>query len=335
MSLDAKRTRRLVLRADAGQERGHGHVMRSLTVGEGFVRRGWSVQLLGSDLDCFLEKRAKRCGIAVIPLACEVGSRADAEMTCNFNADLVVTDGYDFGPEYFGCLEARGVSLLVIDDNGESVAPGALLTVNQNPHASFDMYPELDRSRLLLGSTYALIRNEILCAQRATRGGDGSQPQVLVSVGGTDVRNLNFKVADALTVALDAKIEVSHPEPPMGAKRALRDISMSLSSADVAVIGAGSTLWEACFLGTPTVAVVVADNQAGASRVAHELGVCVQVDCRRENRIEGIVARVKELINNRQLREVMSARGRCMVDGSGVVRTIDRCLQVLGPPKFP
>ncbi len=47
------------------------------------------------------------------------------------------------------------------------------------------------------------------------------------------------------------------------------DYVTTLATAEVAVLAAGSSLWEAACLGTPTIAVVVADNQRAAASEAY------------------------------------------------------------------
>jgi spore coat polysaccharide biosynthesis predicted glycosyltransferase SpsG len=321
---------RLIVRADSGRQRGYGHVIRSLTLGSEFVSRDWSVELLGYDLDDFLKEKALLCGIRTTPMSCEVGSLTDAQMTCATNPDLIVIDGYDFRPAYLNYLDMTGIPYVVIDDNGEVVAPGALLTINQNPHAQIGLYPGLDKSRVLLGSSYALIRSEVRCIRDARRRDNGaSQTRVLVSVGGTDIRNLNYSMAEAISQTLHVTVEVSHANPPPGLMKAPRDIARSLANAHVAVIGAGSTLWEACFLGTPTVAVVVADNQVGASRAAHALGVCELVDCRHEFDIEEIAGLSRRLLESPTRRMKLSENGRGLIDGIGARRIVEFILSLL------
>jgi spore coat polysaccharide biosynthesis predicted glycosyltransferase SpsG len=294
-----------------------------LTLGSEFVTRKWSVELLGSDLDDFLKEKALLRGISTTPMSCEVGSLTDAQMTCATNPDLIVIDGYDFGPAFFDFLDATGIPYVVIDDNAESIAPGALLTINQNPHAHLDLYPGLPKSRILLGSTYSLIRSEVRCIRDAPRRDNILQSRVLVSVGGTDIRNLNYSIAEAISQTLQATIEVSHPNPPPGTTKAPRDIAQSLGNANVAVIGAGSTLWEACFLGTPTVAVVVADNQVAASYAARSLRVCELVDFRENKSLADVTKLVGGLLQDQKSWEDMSRRCCQLIDGKGVHRVAD------------
>ena len=58
------------------------------------------------------------------------------------------------------------------------------------------------------------------------------------------------------------------------------DYEVTLATCELAVLAAGSSLWEAVALGTRTVAVVVAQNQRRLATAAADLGlVLLALDC--------------------------------------------------------
>jgi spore coat polysaccharide biosynthesis predicted glycosyltransferase SpsG len=69
-----------------------------------------------------------------------------------------------------------------------------------------------------------------------------------------------------------------------------------LASAHVAVLAAGSSLWEACAVGTPSIGLVVADNQAASANAAAKLGFTRVVDCRVIFNIESVMREVQACI---------------------------------------
>lgn len=312
---------RLLLRADAGVHRGYGHVMRCLTLGTELRRRGWAVTLLAKDLSPFLANRASLEGISVTRMAHPVGSLQDASEVVRYPADLVVVDGYEFPRRYFKFLDDQSIAYVVIDDDGEVAPHGALLIINQNPHAEKSIYAGHEPGRLQLGAEFAMVRQEVTRLSRSgPRGLQQSRPTVLVSIGGTDIGGLTYGVTEVMLQERDWEVVASLPQPPLGAISAPTDIAPVLSQATVAVIGAGSTLWEACFLGLPSVALIVADNQVGGSQKAASLGACELIDCRNETDMKAIRDRVAALINSPQRRESMSRAGKRLIDGNGVFR---------------
>jgi len=54
----------------------------------------------------------------------------------------------------------------------------------------------------------------------------------------------------------------------------------SLAKADIAVLAAGSSLWEAAALGVPTLALIVADNQVVSAQSSMKFWLNGLIDCR-------------------------------------------------------
>lgn len=323
---------RLLLRTDAGPHRGYGHVMRCLTLGAELRRRGWAVTLLAQDLSPFLHDRATSEGIQVRPMIHQVGSLDDAAEVLFNRADLVVVDGYDFPSTYFEFLDEKFVAYVVIDDNGETRTHGALLIINQNPHASESMYPGFEPARLLLGAEFAMVRSEVTrLAREYPATVPASRPTVLVSIGGTDIGGLTRGVTEALLQNGNWNVIASLAKPPAGAASAPADIATALASATVAVIGAGSTLWEACFLGVPTVALIVADNQVPGSGAAAQMGACELLDLRGRVAFHEIRRRVERLVTSPSSRGAIRAAGERLIDGHGasrVANSLERALVI-------
>lgn len=314
----------VLLRADAGPHRGYGHVMRCLTLGAELRRRGWRVTLLGQDLSPFLCSLAASEGIRVRQMKHPVASSHDAGEVVGERADLVVVDGYDFPQRYFEFLDQESARYVVIDDNGLVAPEGALFVINQNPHAHLLMYPGHDPRRLLLGTEFAMVREQVTrLAKASPTERQESKPAVLVSIGGTDIGGLTYGATEALLKKSNWHVTASLADPPAGAVSAPADIATVLSEATVAVIGAGSTLWEACFLGVPAVALIVADNQAAGATVVSAMGACDLVDLRGDADLQQVAFKVERLVASPSVRLEMSRVGRRLIDGRGAARVVD------------
>jgi spore coat polysaccharide biosynthesis predicted glycosyltransferase SpsG len=75
-----------------------------------------------------------------------------------------------------------------------------------------------------------------------------------------------------------------------------QDYVSSLASAHVAVLAAGSSLWEACGVGTPSIGLVVADNQFASANAAKKLGFTRVVDCRVRFNVDAVLNEVQACI---------------------------------------
>jgi len=297
-----------VLRADASSSIGVGHVMRSLSLGEALIDEGFGVELVSCELAQSLQSLATSCGIEVVELTCAPRSNEDAQFVLTRNADIVVVDGYEFSREFFATLELSDTFFAVIDDNAETNALSPNAVINQNPHAAASMYAHMKGNpKLLLGLQYAMVRkevSEVAALHLPTREGE-----VFVAMGGADFLGLTAPIVEALTeTGLQIRVAVGHANTQREHVHKLadqhghvtlieqQDYVSSLASAHVAVLAAGSSLWEACAVGTPSIGLVVADNQAASANAAAKLGFMRVIDCRKSFSVEAVKREIEACI---------------------------------------
>lgn len=342
------RKEHLLLRADADERTGTGHVMRSLALAQAWRDAGGQVSCLVAALPSRLWDRLEREGVSVKGISSVPGSEEDAEATLSLarrmEARLVACDGYAFGQKYQRVVRESGV-LLLVDDTGELGPYEADVVLNQNLGANEALYPQRARhTELLLGPRYILLRREFLKRSRALRGTPDQVRRLLVTMGGSDpvgataltmralARLPGLEVAVVVGPANPRQAEIVASAERIESCRVVTDVSdltELFEWADLAVTGAGSTCWELAFSGVPFVTVALADNQriiaeslemAGVARYA---GWHVDVD---EWRLAEMIAR---LAAEPEARAAMTAAGRNLVDGRGAERVARRLARAL------
>ena len=297
-----------VLRADASSSIGVGHVMRSLSLGEALLDEGFGVELVSCGLAPSLQSLATSCGIEVVEPSCAPRSSEDAQFVLERNAAIVVVDGYEFSRDFFAVLEASNTTFAVIDDNAETKAQSPDAVINQNPHASESLYAHMQGTpKLLLGLQYAMVREEVrevAAMHLPTREGE-----VFVAMGGADFLGLTAPIVEALVeTGLQIRVAVGHANTQREHVQKLadkhghvtlieqQDYVSSLASAHVAVLAAGSSLWEACAVGTPSIGLVVVDNQIASANAAAKLGFTRVIDCRKSFSVEAVKREIEACI---------------------------------------
>ena len=294
-----------VLRADASSSIGVGHVMRSLSLGEALLDEGFGVELVSFELAPSLQSLATSCGVEVVELTCAPRSSEDAQFVLQRNANIVVVDGYEFSREFFAVLEASSTPFAVVDDNAETNAQSPRAVINQNPHATASMYAHLQGNpKLLLGLQYAMVRKEV--REVAAMNLSSREGEVFVAMGGADFLGLTAPIVEALAeTGLQIRVAVGHANTQRAHIQKLadqfghvtlieqQDYVSSLASAHVAILAAGSSLWEACAVGTPSIGLVVADNQFASANAAKKLGFTRVVDCRVRFNVEDVLHEVQ------------------------------------------
>jgi UDP-2,4-diacetamido-2,4,6-trideoxy-beta-L-altropyranose hydrolase len=319
---------------------GTGHVMRCLALAQAWQDQGGEAVFATSQITKAIEDRLRAENVNVIGLPIIAGTAKDAEQTSaaarECGAQWIVVDGYQYHAAYQPSLQQAGLKILYIDDNAHLEHYWADLVLNQNAHAAEDLYKNREQTtRLLLGPRYALLRREF----NHWRGWKRDTPQVarkvLLTMGGSDPENITKWILQLLreadieglevTVVVGGsnqhRVSVDEAAAPAGTilKTNVSNMSELMACADIAIAGAGTTTWELCFMGVPTLLIELADNQAHVASQMQTLGVAKSLG--KANRSKSsFLSFFKDLIESRETRSCMSERGRALVDGYGASR---------------
>ena len=322
---------------------GTGHVMRSLALAQAWRRNTGSVSFVAAELTPALHARLLQERFEIVRLRLIPGGDEDAasmvKMARKQNASWIAVDGYQFGADYQRVIKAAGIRLLFVDDYGHAGDYCAELVLNQDLSADASLYDQSGgNTRLLLGSRYVLLREEFLLWSHWKRDVSKVGRKVLVTLGGADHDNVTGKVIQVLASLqnLEMLILVGGSNPHLQTLeseiRAFRsDIRLALdapnmpelmASADVAVSAGGSTCWELCFMGLPSIAILLAENQQTNTFHLAKSGALICLGW--GDQLQGglLADTMQKLLNNSSQRERMSVSGRRLLDGLGAERVV-------------
>jgi UDP-2,4-diacetamido-2,4,6-trideoxy-beta-L-altropyranose hydrolase len=336
----------MLVRADASSAIGMGHAMRCLALAQALAdEQGRRTVFLMADPPGAFAERAAPDGIPVAALEAAPGGEEDAAATLALAAEhgaaWVVVDGYHFDGGYQRTLVAGGARVLAFDDHGHAGTYHADLVLNQNLGAGPEPYARRDtRTRLLLGLRYALLRREFRGWAAPLRPQPPVARRLLVTLGGSDPDDISSRVLRALEQVpdrLEVLVLVGAANPhgdelaaaaaassrPVELVRDARDVPQRMAWADMAVAGAGGSSWELARVGTPQIAIVLADNQrpAGAALGAH--GLAVSLGWHADLSQDDLAGAIAGLARDRDRREALAAQGRAAVDGLGARRVLE------------
>ncbi len=292
-------THKILFRVDSGKTIGSGHAMRSMALAKQLQRDGADVVLIGAGL-----KKAQHSARSFSSLGIHDSNfdTLDDEMSAvtKWSPDLVIFDGYHFQAELFERIGSLGALIGVIDDNGETKATQAAFVINQNPAAHRNLYPShWTKTRFFLGLDYVLLRDEFTEEKPSIR--QTSEENILVAIGGTDSLGIAPKIVGAL---MTLNLKVSAPKSQINLKQIEGPISPSrqlatfrphaypthLGNASLAILGGGSSLYEAIHCHVPSIAAVVADNQINIVRSLVDLELIAgYVDFRQQSLQDGTI----------------------------------------------
>jgi UDP-2,4-diacetamido-2,4,6-trideoxy-beta-L-altropyranose hydrolase len=328
----------LLVRADAGQDIGLGHVMRTLALAAAWQARGGEVVCVTTDTLPTVAERWHQMGATVVllPATATTDPQAAAwQAAMQAQPDAwIILDGYGFGPDYQRATRTAGARVLVIDDHAHHPHYEADLLLNPNPDATERHYAGTLGPRLL-GPAYAPLRPEILPRRRPYRGGL-RVGRLLITMGGADPRGLTGRVLAALSatpwvgevvVIVGAACRDLPTIRAAAAERAATvvvdppDIGAWFAWADAAVTAAGSTCWELAYVGVPALLVVAADNQAGIAAGLVQTGAAVSAGWHETLAVPDLARALADFLTSPGLGH-MAAAGQALVDGRGAERVV-------------
>ena len=217
-----------------------------------------------------------------------VSGKQDADETIGAlrgqRPDWLVVDHYGIDHRWHRRLIPRTRNLLVIDDLADRWLHCNVL-LDQTFGRKREEYENRvnDDCTLLLGSEYALLRREFRAVRdraKERRHARTGIHAVLVSMGGTDPDNVTSAVLmnlEKVELTKNPKVDViigsSCPHidniyhvanmHPLDVSVSIDadDMAIRMLNADIAIGAGGTTAWERCCVGLPTVVVCLAENQ--------------------------------------------------------------------------
>lgn len=189
----------------------------------------------------------------------------------------------------------------------------------------------------LEGPAYAVLDPSVLDARDRGRRPEGGA--VLIALGGgTHGRILAARLARAIAqLAPIARIRItrgfSSSEDIQLASgewvSAPDGLADELSRTSIAVVAGGMTLYEACAIGVPVVAVAVTPAQHETVRAAARLGAAIDGGLAADDCVVARVAGdVSRLLTSPSTCDALSATASALVDGRGALRVADRLRQL-------
>jgi UDP-2,4-diacetamido-2,4,6-trideoxy-beta-L-altropyranose hydrolase len=342
----------LLIRADASTSIGTGHVMRCIALAQAWQDAGGQATFAMTASTPALQTRLEAEGMNIAHLVAEGGSQDDARQTTalaqEMGACCVVADGYHFGAAYQQQIKAVGLKLLLVDDYGHADHYSADIVLNQNMTADEAMYVRREPyTRLLLGPRYVLLRREFWPWRDWQREVVPVARKVLVTLGGSDPDNVTLLVMQALHQIAVEDVEVvvlaggSNPhydtlhdtaqEAPYAVqlRQNVHNMPELMAWADLCIGAAGSTSWERCLLGLPSLLVVLADNQQLIAEHLHAQGIATNLGRTGSVSAAELARAIAQLAHDADARAEMMRRGQALVDGRGAERIAERIVEAM------
>ena len=339
------------IRVDGNEIIATGHVMRCLSIAE-------QVRKLGTEVTFVLaDERPKelieRRGFAIAVLGTiwnDLNQEIDVfrKFINEHDVKVVLLDSYYVTPEYMQAISSI-TRLIYMDDLRKFLYPANTLIAYWafiEEEAYMQPYKEQGKdTAFLLGGSYVPLREEFSYVPFEVRE---KVERVLITTGGTDQLNvagqlLRYLMNKETCCAPEYHVIVGcfnqNKEELLSLQAQYNNIHLHenvtnmsawMRACDVAISAAGTTTYELCACGIPTICLEIADNQEGAvcwqeqgymryaGNAYKDMGDCLK-NCE---------IALLEYVMNYEERERISKRMQALVDGCGARRIAEHMLDL-------
>jgi UDP-2,4-diacetamido-2,4,6-trideoxy-beta-L-altropyranose hydrolase/UDP-4-amino-4,6-dideoxy-N-acetyl-beta-L-altrosamine N-acetyltransferase len=257
--------------------------------------------------------------------------------------DWLIVDHYALDQGWETALRPYYRKLMVIDDLADRLHVCDLLLDQTFGRSPDDYGPWIPAGcTLLCGSQYALLRPEFAALRQYSlkRRENPQLEHLIITMGGVDKDNATGQILEALrycalpkncriTVVMGASApwltevrqQAAQLPWPTDVRVNISDMAQLMAASDLAIGAAGSTSWERCCLGLPTVMVVLADNQRQVAQGLEQVGAVYLLQ-QPQRIIECLPVLLASLVAPSAHLVAMSQAASRIADGSGVATVI-------------
>lgn len=343
--------KKIGIRVDGGGEIGLGHVIRCTTLAKEFRNHGCEVVFISAIEEGIKFIQSMEFRVLELSKPLDINRSIEYELPDILSilrqelVEVVVIDTYRITDAYFVHMHKEGFKCVYVDDCNEQRISADWI-VNGNLYANELKYERtLDNQRWLLGAQYTLLRPEY--AAILPKEINEVVTNILITTGGSDPKSYTIKILKRLellnqfgnNVIINVVIGpgfnnenelqyFSQRYPNIIFHKNKKTLSDLMQNSDLAISAGGSTLYELCYLGVPTITFVMAENQRLlVESLSQKKCVCaVNFDLHtNENDFDAVYM---QFLNGYKLRNEVSKRCRNLIDGKGPQRIVSEILGI-------
>lgn len=320
-----------------------GHVMRCLSIAEAARDNGVDAVFILADIQAEELIQSKQFRTIVLnstwnDLEKELPNLLD--LIAKENIETLLVDSYYVTEKYLATLNLV-TSVAYIDDLNSFHYPVDTLIAYANYWKKMNYEENYPDTKLLLGCSYVPLRKEFQnLPPKLIRA---NVENLLILTGGSDNLGISENILDHLRLGQYRNINVIcgryfEQFDYLKAKysscknvhlhKAVDNIIDYMLDADVAISAGGTTLYELCATGTPTITYSFADNQLDNVRQFAEDGIMRYAGDIRYDKVYENMQTVVESYQEKSYRNQISTQMKKLIDGQGAARVINQLFQV-------
>jgi UDP-2,4-diacetamido-2,4,6-trideoxy-beta-L-altropyranose hydrolase len=259
--------------------------------------------------------------------------------------DWLIVDHYEINSDWESSLRSLVKNIMVIDDLADRNHDCDVL-LDQNYYIKKDRYNGLvpQKCHCLLGPRYSLLNSEFANSRVNLSEHTGEINNILIFFGSSDLNNETSKALKAINELIPHKdltvkvvvgainphqVEINRiisQMPNVSLHVQVKNMSEVIKWADLAIGAGGSTTWERCCLGLPSLVVTLADNQIEVARDVARVGAHILLGNAADVSASILACHVRSLFTSPSLVSHISAAATNLVDGKGTSRVVEKIM---------
>lgn len=344
--------KKILFRVDGNTVIGAGHIMRCLSIGMAARAAGAECGYLIADHS--FEALIKKEGFWVYVLESDY-SRMDDELVdlisiiTDYDPDITLIDSYYVTAKYINTIREK-TYVAYIDDTISFAYPVNIL-INYNIYAEDLKYSDLyikagiKTPQLILGKAFVPLRQEFQNLSEISV--KQNVENILFSAGGADPEHMILAFVNTIIDSniidhynfhlilgnfepdLDEIVELSKKYSNIYPHKNVTCMAQLMRQCDIAVSAAGSTLYELCACGIPTITYSLEDNQIPGAQTFSKKNMMINIgDIRLNNMfMNDLLMSLSELCIDYGRRQKMHLSVLNAVDGHGAKRIANELLK--------
>lgn len=255
----------------------------------------------------------------------------------DYSVQVVFVDSYHITGKYVEEIQ-KYYKCVCFYCKQEVITAEMIINYNVNYEQTFNAYDYRGKKcKLLLGSKYIPLREEF--AKISYKDYHRPTPKILFLTGGSDPYDMVGRICCMASELQDYMITViiGKYSKFIGSNQTKKNIvlmpqtnsiSKIMEEHDIVVSAGGTTMYELCAIGVPTIIYSLADNQISESKYMDKIG-CVKYvgDVREGKMFWGKLLRLmKDLSQDEYERKKMMMNMKSIVDGNGCRRICEEIL---------
>lgn len=327
----------LYIRVDMNQTIATGHVMRCLSIAEAARDEGADAVFILADTQAEELIQSKQFRTIVLnstwnDLEKELPDLLD--LIAKENIETLLVDSYYVTENYLEALN-HATSVAYIDDLNSFHYPVDTLIAYANYWKKMNYEKNYPNTKLLLGCDYVPLRREFqnLPPKRIRENVEN----LLILTGGSDNLGISENILDHIPLEQYKKVDAICGRyfeqfdylktkysncQNIHIHKAVDNIMDYMLDADVAISAGGTTLYELCATGTPTITYSFADNQLDNVIQLEEDGIMQYAGDIRYDKVYENIRTVVEAYQEKSYRNQISGKMKQLIDGQGANKLI-------------